>query len=375
MKKDLNHIDEIFKNSLENFEANIDPSVWANVSQSLGNTAGATSAGGAAASGVSKSILFYAAASIIATATVVGSVYLLNNNKTEQKPIEQTTVTPLTLEENTKTEVITENKTENKTENVVVEESNTTLITEESGEPLTESSQLVNNKEVETKTVTDQTVKTATQTENEIASNKNSTETKTTTVKPEIKENSTQTTAQKAEVKEFNISIRSNVKKGKAPLDVEFGVSGEGVSYLWDFGDNTTISSEETPYHTYKKPGTYKVTLTAIDEDANAKVSYQLIEVEKNKISKIEEIQNVFSPNGDGINDIIKVEGENISKFHAAVMDSKGNLIYEWDSIDGFWDGRDNNNNLLPKGTYYLVVTAIGKDGEQHIPKKSIQLY
>ena len=56
-------------------------------------------------------------------------------------------------------------------------------------------------------------------------------------------------------------------------------------------------------------------------------------------------------------------------------MDSKGNLIYEWESIDGFWDGKDNNNNLLPSGTYYLIVTAIGEDGEQHIKKKSIQLY
>ncbi|MCB9361296.1 MAG: gliding motility-associated C-terminal domain-containing protein [Flavobacteriales bacterium] len=371
MKKDLNHIDEIFKNSLENFEANVDPSVWANVSQSIGNTAGATSAGGAAASGVSKSILFYAAASIIATVTVVGSVYLFNNDKTEQKPIDQTTVTIPIIEESAETQVVIEDKEKN----VVVEESSSVLATEESLEPLTESNQLVNKEEVETRTTTEETLKTVSQTENEIVENKNSAETKTTTEKQETKETQTQTTNQKTEVKEFNISIRSNVKKGKAPLDVEFGVSGEGVSYLWDFGDNTTTSSEETPYHTFKKPGTYKVTLTAIDEDANAKVSFQIIEVEKNKVSKIDEIQNVFSPNGDGINDIIKIEGENISKFHAAVMDSKGNLIYEWESIDGFWDGKDNNNNILPKGTYYLVVTAKGEDGEQHIAKKSIQLY
>lgn len=371
MKKDLNHIDEIFKNSLENFEANVDPSIWTNVSQSIGNTVGTTSVGGAAASGVSKSILFYAAASIIATATVVGSVYLLNNNKPKQKPIEQTTITTPILEEHTEMQVVTEDKTEN----IVDEESRTTLITEESEAPLTLSNQLVNNEEVETKNTTNEILETSTQTVDEIIVNKNSTETKTTIVKPETKENTNQKTAQETATKEFNISIRSNVKKGKAPLDVEFGVSGEGVSYLWDFGDNTSISSEESPYHTFKKPGTYKVTLTAIDEDANVKVSYQIIEVEKNKISKLDEIQNVFSPNGDGINDIIKVDGENITKFHAAVMDSKGNLIYEWESIDGFWDGRDNNNNILPKGTYYLIVTATGEDGEQHIDKKSIQLY
>ena len=370
MKKELNHIDEIFKNSLENFEGNVDPSVWANVSQSIGNTAGATSVGGAATSGVSKSILFYAAASIVATATVIGSVYLLNNNKNEQKTIEQTTITSPVSEENTEIRAVLENKDEN----VVVEETNTVMISEETKASLLESNQIINNESVERKTI-GESVNSASQSEVEVVVNKNSVETKTTIAKPETKENSTQPTAQKTEVKELNVSIRSNVKKGKAPLDVEFGVSGEGVSYLWDFGDNTTVSSEEAPYHTYKKPGTYKVTLTAIDEKANAKVSYQIIEVEKNKVSQIDEIQNVFSPNGDGINDVIKVDGENITKFHAAVMDSKGNLIYEWDSIDGFWDGRDNNNNILPKGTYYLVVTAKGEDGEQHIAKKSIQLY
>lgn len=370
MKNDLNHIDEIFKNSLENFEANVDPSVWANVSQSIGNTAGATSAGGAAASGVSKSILFYAAASIVATATVIGSVYLLNSNKTEQKTIEQTAITSLIPEENAESKVVIESKEES----IVVKETNTAIISEETIQSLTESNQIVSKDKVERKTI-DEAVKTDNQLVDDVVANTAVSEVNPTTVKSDVKDNVPNTTSQKVAVKELNISIKSNVKKGKAPLDVEFGVNGEGVSYLWDFGDNTTVSSEEAPYHTYKKPGTYKVTLTAIDEKANAKVSYQIIEVEKNKVSKIDEIQNVFSPNGDGINDIIKVDGENITKFHAAVMDSKGNLIYEWDSIDGFWDGRDNNNNILPKGTYYLVVTAKGEDGEQHIAKKSLQLY
>ena len=364
MKNDLNHIDEIFKNSLENFEANVDPSVWTNVSQSIGNTAGATSAaGGATVSAGSKSILFYAAASIIASATVIGSVYLLNTKPTENKSVENTinVTTPITEEVQAFPVTIEEEKIN---KDVVVEES--TVIVNERIEPENENN--ANNSTVlsDEKTVKEQVV-------TPVENNNSTTEVATLPVNKQNKENVT--TTKNEVVEELKVSIRSNVKRGKAPLDVEFGTDGDVVSYLWDFGDNTSISSEESPYHTFKKPGTYKVTLTAIDKNANPKISYQLIEVEKNKISKLEEIQNVFSPNGDGINDIIKVEGENISKFHASVLDSKGNLIYEWNSIDGFWDGRDNNNNILPKGTYYLVVTATGEDGEQHIPKKSIQLY
>ena len=99
------------------------------------------------------------------------------------------------------------------------------------------------------------------------------------------------------------------------------------------------------------------------------------IEVEKVKTSSIAEVQNVFSPNGDGVNDVIKIEGKDIVAFEAIVRDTKGNLVFEWKNIDGFWDGKDLNNNKLPKGTYYLVVRAKGNDGENHVIQKSIQLF
>jgi gliding motility-associated-like protein len=368
VKNDLNHIDEIFKNSLENFEANVDPSVWANVSQSIGNTAGATSAaGGAAVSAGSKSILLYAAASIIATATVIGSVYLLNSNPAEKNVVKnEIKATSPISEEVEVLNVLTQD--EKTIESAKVEESSLVVKDQNLAIEKKSNDNQSNNTLSSDKADGEQMVKAS-----PVLSGNTSDEVTVSSANKQKEENIVPSKV--LVVEELKVSIRSNVKKGKAPLDVEFSVDGDAVSFLWDFGDNTSISSEETPYHTFKKPGTYKVALTAIDKNANSKISYQLIEVEKNKISKLDEIQNVFSPNGDGINDIIKVDGENISKFHASVLDSKGNLIYEWDSIDGFWDGRDNNNNIIPKGTYYLVVTATGEDGEQHIDKKSIQLY
>ena len=37
-----------------------------------------------------------------------------------------------------------------------------------------------------------------------------------------------------------------------------------GVSYNWNFGDNTAASTEESPSHIYQAPGKYTVTLSAL---------------------------------------------------------------------------------------------------------------
>ncbi len=51
---------------------------------------------------------------------------------------------------------------------------------------------------------------------------------------------------------------------GCAPLTVAFnGISNNGISYSWDFGDGTTpLGSGTSPSHVYVNPGTYDVTLT-----------------------------------------------------------------------------------------------------------------
>lgn len=176
---------------------------------------------------------------------------------------------------------------------------------------------------------------------------------------------------------DFTLSIESSVFEGYVPMEVEFyaQTNGEIASYLWDFGDGTATSDQLMVQHTFFESGEYKVGLTVVDKYANARTVYQLVQVkEQLKASSLNEIPNVFSPNGDGVNDIIKVEGKNINRFYAEVLDANGKVLFQWNSIDGFWDGRDMANNKLPKGIYRLMVTAVGEDDEKHIRKKTISL-
>ncbi|UCG61663.1 MAG: S8 family serine peptidase [Candidatus Zixiibacteriota bacterium] len=55
---------------------------------------------------------------------------------------------------------------------------------------------------------------------------------------------------------------------GDAPLEVSFRneCTGGATSWIWDFGDDTPVSHERFPIHTYASPGLYTVTLTASND-------------------------------------------------------------------------------------------------------------
>jgi gliding motility-associated-like protein len=71
------------------------------------------------------------------------------------------------------------------------------------------------------------------------------------------------------------------------------------------------------------------------------------------------EIPNIFSPNGDGINDIFIIRGtEGFPNSRLEVYNRWGGLVYENDNYQSAWRGDD-----LAEGTYYYVY--LRNDGEK----------
>ncbi|HWR25430.1 MAG TPA: PKD domain-containing protein [Methanosarcina sp.] len=67
---------------------------------------------------------------------------------------------------------------------------------------------------------------------------------------------------QNVTVKKLNADFKITYNP-KAPLTVKFKDTSTGspIMWAWDFGDKTKFVNTKNPTHTYKKPGTYTVTL------------------------------------------------------------------------------------------------------------------
>ena len=119
-----------------------------------------------------------------------------------------------------------------------------------------------------------------------------------------------------------------------------------GTSYLWNTGETTQsieVSDSAWYFVDIFQPG--KVCPYRDSFLLNVEVCYQdLI------------LPNVFSPNGDGVNDFFKA-GQTFAydKFDIVIFNRWGNKVFE--SINPFfeWNGSDMNGDILPSGTYFFV--------------------
>ena len=69
---------------------------------------------------------------------------------------------------------------------------------------------------------------------------------------------------------------------------------------------------------------------------------------------------NIFSPNGDGINDVFTFEfkAASIAEFECVIVNRWGVLITELTSITDGWDGTNKNGVLVEDGVYFYSYKA-----------------
>lgn len=109
----------------------------------------------------------------------------------------------------------------------------------------------------------------------------------------------------------------------------------QNISYHWNFGNGDT-SDLNNPVHTYSGKGEYEVTLIFNRGTACADTAKQTI----NYSAELDLfIATIFSPNGDGINDMIFVRGTGNSQFRFIIYDRWGEKVFETTDKSNGWDG------------------------------------
>tara|TARA_B110000908_G_C10259147_1_gene457823 strand:- start:434 stop:4141 length:3708 start_codon:yes stop_codon:yes gene_type:complete len=85
-------------------------------------------------------------------------------------------------------------------------------------------------------------------------------------------------------------------------------------------------------------------------------------------------INNVFTPNNDGINDAYQFNEYAMSSINVQIYNRWGQQVYTWEGENKAWDGRGADGKNLPEAVYFYVVIAEGEDGYYYEKKGSVTL-
>lgn len=84
-------------------------------------------------------------------------------------------------------------------------------------------------------------------------------------------------------------------------------------------------------------------------------------------------IPNAFTPDGDGVNDILFVRGDNLNEVYLVIYDRWGELVFETNNQSVGWDGYFRGELLNPDVYGYYLECTCG-DGETFFKKGNITL-
>jgi gliding motility-associated-like protein len=131
---------------------------------------------------------------------------------------------------------------------------------------------------------------------------------------------------------------------------LEGKVSGDEIDFFWTPSTGLDDPRSLNPIASPGRSTTYTLNvvsrlgcITAIDE-VFVKVYEKLI------------VPNVFSPNGDGINDSWNITAiDAFDTSNVKIMNRYGEMVFESSGYTKAWDGKYKNNDL-PAGVYYYII-------------------
>jgi gliding motility-associated-like protein len=350
-----NNIEELFKSKLESFEAPVNDAVWTNISSSI-NSASASTA--SSTSLISK--LFSTTGIAVGTGvvcTIATALLMSSGNSTPEPSKKDNVVVSIETVDEMSQQVTNDDElaVSNILNNTLVD-SNDPSVKEEKSETfivVPSNNSNMNN----SGTAPSSIINSFLTPKNRIKHTEPVQEPKEENKVVEEKE----ITIIQTQEDDIIATIIASPVGGYAPLDVYFSNPATRGSVLWNFGDGTS-SEDFSPSHTFNEYGTYTIELIVTDVTGEEKKDYRVIEVEAN--SAITVLPNVFTPNGDGINDFCAVKGKNLATFQMKVFNRSGHVIFESQSIDNSWDGKNKFGENIPTGTYFYLISARGIDGK-----------
>lgn len=370
MKDNLN-IEELFKEKFSSFEGEVSPDAWANIQQGMGATgAGSSTAASTGLSSLTKSILI--AGGIIA-AGVTGIYLIPDTNSESNDQVVQTNQT-----ENSVDEVSNPSSENTYTEPIDNVEVSDNQANDNSGSQTEDSNDTDNSSDISNTVGSDSGSDNTTYVEpsngNGSGSAGDGTADSGTDNTGENGSDSgvagdnsnsgsdSDNSGERPEVALPGGSLVYTANESNGPTSYSFTSNAENYeSVKWNFGDGTTGEGVDVK-HTFNKPGVYEIEMTIVGEE-EIYTENQTINVIPQ--SRIDNLPNFFTPNGDYDNDLFYIATTGIETLFVRIYDGNGNVVFESEEVGFVWDGTDVSGNKLEKGKYIYEFFAKGFDGNE----------
>lgn len=148
--------------------------------------------------------------------------------------------------------------------------------------------------------------------------------------------------------------------------------STNATNYYWSLGDQS-VSSDKDVKHTYVKPGNYIITLKVSNQNGCTDSATTSI-----KVGEIQDIfvPNIFTPNGDGVNDIFRPEitRSDILQFELIVLNRWGDIVFSSQDPTLSWNGSNSLGRPAPSGVYVYQIKISLPEEATKIVKGSVTL-
>ncbi len=148
------------------------------------------------------------------------------------------------------------------------------------------------------------------------------------------------------------------------PIEI---VAFGGTSYQWS-GGSTAIPSVANPTVNPTQNTTYYVTISfgtcTLSDSVLVTIDSSCDSLDNNTVINT----NAFSPNGDGINEVVTFDIPNLLQDNdnkVYFINRWGDVIREYtnyNNLDVAWDGKNNSGVELPDGTYFFIIEIPSQD-------------
>ena len=139
-----------------------------------------------------------------------------------------------------------------------------------------------------------------------------------------------------------------------------YDLSTNASYWEWEFGEGTT-STDQNPIQYYYVDGFYTITLVVTSPEGckDTIVKEDYLDVMGPEIY----VPSLFTPNKDGVNDVLYVRGEDINNFEFKVFNQLGILVFQTTTQNMGWAGSVEGKDQ-PEGNYIWTVVGTSRRNE-----------